>query len=181
MGDLTSSLFAQSFLKNFVLNLGEMPLFEDADKVYSGAHPNDLYRRKVLAQALAESFMARFEPQKLANSSALIKATLEKYPDYLAYADINLLHTLSFMKDVAFFMNLGALTTFDPEIEQIGKKLLAEEPNNPYLHAYMGTYYDRLGMADEARFHFQRIVDLENFNPSWYTEEAQYWLQANHN
>jgi hypothetical protein len=178
MGDISSSLFALSFLKNYVFDLAEMPLIEEPESVYSATYPEDFYRRKVLAQALAESFLAPFEPQKREISAELLTKTFEKYPDYLSYANINLLHTLSFLKDATFYMNLGTFNTFDKQLSAIGEKLLTQEPNNPYLHAYLGTYYDRLGNTEKARFHFQSIIDLDNFSPSWYTDEAKYWLLA---
>ncbi len=179
MGDLRSSLFATSFLKNYVLNVPEMPLMETPETVYSSDDDSDFYRQKVLAQALAESFMARFDLEKMKTSTQLIEKTFEKYPDYLSYTTINVLHNLSFLKDVAFYMDLGEFNQFDTQLEAIGQKLLKESPNNPYLHMYMGTYYDRLGNEEKARYHFKAIVNLNNFSTNWYIHEAKDWLENN--
>ncbi len=179
MGELTSSLFALSFLKNYALGLENMPLFESVASVYTEDFPEDLYRKKVLAQALSESFMARFDPQKMETSAALVQATLDKYPDFLSYGNINLLHNLSFLKDVAFYMDLGDFDQFDSQIEKLGDKLLNQESNNPYLHIYLGTYHDRKGNKEKARFHFQSIVEAKNFSTNWYSREAQSWLDQN--
>lgn len=180
MGDLNSSLFALSFLKNYVLGLADMQLIEAPDSVYNSSFSDrKIYRNKVLAQALAESFMARFDTDKLQKSASLIERTLDLYPDYLAYANINLLHNLNFLKNVAFYMELGEFNQFDEEIEKIGEKLLKEEKNNPYLHVYLGTYYDRKGEEEKARFHYESIVQAENFSPNWYTSEAENWLNEN--
>ncbi|MFT5915053.1 MAG: CubicO group peptidase (beta-lactamase class C family) [Flammeovirgaceae bacterium] len=94
-GDATSSLFVLSFLKNY--------LFENENELLNEV----FYRKELLARALAESYMARFEPEKLNSSALLLDSIFSKYPNYLEYADLNLLHTLSFLKDVAFYMELG--------------------------------------------------------------------------
>ncbi len=107
-GDVTSSLFALSFLKNYVFELNEMPLFEKQDSISKPLSNTDFYRKKILGQALAESYMARLEPEKLKTSAKLLNHIFSEYPDYLDYADLNLLHNLSFLKDVAFhILNVG--------------------------------------------------------------------------
>lgn len=179
MGDITSSLFAMSFLKNYVLDLSDMPLIESPDSVYATNDKSNFYKQKVLAQALAQSFMARFGQQNMETSTQLLEKTFEKHPDYLSYGNINLLHNMSFLKDVAFYMDLGEFNLFDKQIEAISQKLLKESPNDPYLHSYMGTYYDRLGNQEKAKFHYNTIVDLDNFSPNWYTNEAKNWLESN--
>lgn len=178
MGDATSSLFAHSFLKNYVFDMSQMPLYETLDSVYTADFEKDLYRQKVLAQALAESFMSRYDLAHMETSAALYKATFEKYPDYLSYSNVNLLHGLCFLKDVAFYRDLEEFTVFDHQIEQIGNHLLASTPNNPYLHSYMAVYHDRKGDLDKAKHLYQSIVNLENFSPNWYTREAQQWLDS---
>ncbi len=179
MGDVFSSLFAISFLKNYVFDLSEMPLIEKPNSVYMSEFSGNLYTRKVLAQALAESFMARFKPEKMNESAELLERTFEMYPNYLSYSNINLLHNLIFLKDVAFHMDLGEFKKFDVQIEKIGQKLLAETPNNPYVHSYMGNFFDKLGNKEKARFHYKTIIDLNNFSPNWYTNEARIWLKEN--
>ncbi|MDH7445981.1 serine hydrolase [Aquimarina sp. 2201CG14-23] len=178
-GDATSSLFVLSFLKNYVLGLTEMSLFEKQESISQNSLNNEFYRKKILAQALAESYMARFEPEKLQSSAKLLKSVFTKNPDYLEYADLTLLHNLSFLKDVAFYMELGEFNDFDTQIENIGKKLLAQEPNNPYVNLYLGTFYSRKGNKEKAKFHFENIVKSNNFSKNWYTNEAQQWLKEN--
>ncbi len=176
-GDATSSLFVMSFLKNFIFELDEMELFEKQDLVSINDFSNkEFYRKKVLAQALAESYMARFQPKKLYSSAKLLDVVFSEFPDYIEYADLNLLHNLSFLKDVAFRMELGEFNKFDVQIVRIGEKLLNEEPENPYLHLYMGTYYARKGNDKKAKYHFESIVNAKNFSKNWYTQEAQNWL-----
>jgi CubicO group peptidase (beta-lactamase class C family) len=176
-GDATSSLFVMSFLKNYVLGFHEMELLEKSDSSpLISPYNNTLYRKKLLAQALSASFMARFDPAQMDLSTKLLEKVFSEYPNYLEYADQNLLHTLSFLKDVAFYMELGAFNKFDIHIEQIGKKLLLEAPNNPYVHSYLGTYHARKGNTDKAQYHFESIVNAKNFSQNWYTQEAQSWL-----
>lgn len=179
-GDATSSLFVMSFLKNYIFQFEEMELFEKQDSVPKSDFSDiEFYRKKMLAQALAESYMARFQPEKLQSSAELLDRVFLEYPDYLEYADLNLLHNLSFLKDVAFYMELGEFTKFDNQIERIGEKLLKEESENPYAHSYMGTYYARNGNIKEAKHHFEKIVNAKNFSKNWYTQEAQNWLNDN--
>ncbi|WP_046755082.1 serine hydrolase domain-containing protein [Kordia jejudonensis] len=177
-GDASSSLFVMSFLKNYIFELDEMELFENPDEISKNDFSNqEFYRKKILAEALAESYMARFQPKKLQSSAKLLKKVFSQYPDYVAYADLNLLHNLIFLKDVAFYMELGEFNEFDAQIVQIGEKLLSETPENPYLHSYMGTYYDRKGDQVKARYHFESIVNAKNFSKNWYTQEAEDWLK----
>ncbi|CAM1342190.1 serine hydrolase domain-containing protein [Tenacibaculum amylolyticum] len=178
MGDVTSSLFAMSFLKNYVLNSPQTPLLETAEEVYTNNATNtSFYRKKVLAQALANSFMARFDLKHFQTSKVLLEKTFEKHPNYLAYTDINLLHTLVFLKDVAFYKKLPPFTQFDTQIEHIGTTLLKETPNDPYLHSYMATFYDRNGNLKKAKQHYKTIVTLPNFSSNWYTKDAAQWLE----
>ncbi|WP_430908209.1 serine hydrolase [Maribacter sp. 2-571] len=178
-GDVTSSLFAISFIKNYLLGLTEMPLFEKSDAISETTSNEDFFRRKLLGQALAESYMARFDQKKLKSSIRLLNYVFSKYPDYLQYSDLNLLHNLTFLKDVIFHMELDAFNDFDIYIERIAQKLLEEAPNNPYVHAYLGTFYSRKGHIAKARKHFEDIVNSKNFSENWYTHEAEQWLKEN--
>ncbi|MGV6832598.1 MAG: serine hydrolase domain-containing protein [bacterium] len=178
-GDVTSSLFALSFLKNYVLDLNEISLFENLDSFSTTDTHSEFYRKKLLSQALAESYMARYDPEKLKTSATLIHHLFDQYPDYEAYADLNLLHTLSFLKDVAFYMELDEFTDFDVQLERIASLLLEKEPNNPYAHIYLGTFHARKDQSEKARFHFEHIVNAKNFSKNWYTNEAQQWLNDN--
>ncbi|MDT7832829.1 serine hydrolase [Flavobacteriaceae bacterium S356] len=179
-GDVSSSLFALSFLKNYVFDFNEMDLFESEDSLsFNEGSETEFYRKKVLAQALSESFMARYDSKKMQTSTQLLEEVFSKYPNYLAYADINVLHNLTFLKDIAFYRELGAFNKFDNHIEQISAKLLKGDSQNPYLHLYMGVYYDRKGDLEKAKYHFTQIVNAKNFSKNWYTNEAQNWLKNN--
>ncbi|MEM7162628.1 MAG: serine hydrolase [Bacteroidota bacterium] len=175
-GDVTSSLFALSFLKNFVLGLNEVPLFEKPDSIYEANTNTDFYRKKLLGQGLAAGYMARFDPHSLELSAELLNRVFSEYPNYMDYADLNLLHNLSFLKDVAYYMELGEFNDFDVQLEAIGKKMLNEDPNNPYANSYLGTFYARKGNEEKAEYHFEQIVNAANFSQNWYTIEAQQWL-----
>ncbi len=178
-GDATSSLFALSFVKNYLLELTEMPLFEKQDSISQTFSNAEFHKKKILGQALAESYMARFDPEKIKSSAKLLNHVFTEYPNYLEYANLNLLHNLSFLKDVVFYMELGEFNDFDNEIEYIGKKILEQEPNNPYAHLYLGTLYSRKGHKEKAKYHFESIVNAKNFSENWYTNEAQQWLNEN--
>ena len=179
-GDIRSSLFALSFLKNFVLDQPELKLWQGTASV-DFEDDNPFLRDLVLAEALSASFMARFDTDNFAVSVSLLQQVFEKYPDYLSYADLTLMHNLMFLKDVAFYRELGAFNYFDPQLEGIGEQLLKEDANNPYVHVYLGNYYDRKGDRDKAKYHFTQIVEATNFSPNWYTREAENWLRQDGN
>ncbi len=177
-GDITSSLFALSFLKNFVFKLDTIDLFEKEDSsLIMNTSSKEFYRKKLLAQALAESYMARFEPNKIQTSTKLLNKVFSLSPNYLEYANLSLLHNLVFLKDVTFYMDLGEFNEFDTQIVAIGKKLLNEEPQNPYVNSYMATYYVRKGNTEKAKYFFENIVNAKNFSKNWYTHEAEIWLK----
>ncbi|MEO0572095.1 MAG: serine hydrolase domain-containing protein [Bacteroidota bacterium] len=173
-GDIASSLFAMSFLKNYVLNQEELPLFE-VDT--ASKNKTEFHRKKLLAEALSASFMARFDDGELEKSKQLLRKMFQLYPDYKNYGNLNLLHTLTFLKSVHFYKELGAYPEFDEQIENISKVLLAEDPNNPYVNVYMGEYYSDKGSIKAAKPFFERIVHADNFSPFWYTSTAKQWLQ----
>lgn len=173
-GDLSASLFAMSFLKNYVLELEELPLFESVDT--SSINTGEFRRKKVLAEALAASFMARFDDKELEKSKQLLRKTFELHPNYQDYGNLNLLHTLTFLKSVHFYKELGTYSEFDERIETLSEALLAKDPNNPYVNVYMGAYYDQKGDMEKARHHYETIVNTKNFSPFWYTAEAKSWL-----
>ena len=76
-------------------------------------------------------------------------------------------------------MELGDFNDFDTHIIKIGEKLLSLDPNNPYVNVYLGTFYDRNGDIDKARYYFKQIRDAENFSRNWYTVESENWLKNN--
>jgi hypothetical protein len=88
-------------------------------------------------------------------------------------------HNLSFLKDVAFYMELGEFNDFDTQILDIGKQILQKEPSNPYANTYLGTYYARKGNTEKARSYFKIIVNAKNYSSNWYAKEAQQWLNEN--
>lgn len=177
-GDVTSSLFALSFIKNYIHKDASLSLFEPIDSVATATIDNpEFYRKKLLAEAMSESFMARFEPKKLQKSIELLEKVFTTYPDYESYANINLLHNLSFIKEVAFHMDLGEINTFDTHIEKIAAKLLHEDSKNPYANYYIATFHARKGNVEKARLHYEAIVKAENFSKWWYTAEAENWLK----
>ncbi|NHF59168.1 beta-lactamase family protein [Flavobacteriaceae bacterium TP-CH-4] len=173
-GNGTSSLFVLSLLKNLVFEQEEMPLFEESN---SGITlKSALYREKLKAQALAASFMARYDVNEFKVSKKLLNHLFTKYPDYLKYADLALLHNLSFLKEVAFHRGLGEFNDFDTQLVAIGEKLLQQDANNPYANYYLGSFYDKAGEPEKATIYFQRIVGAKNFSENWYTVEAQQGL-----
>ncbi|GAA4275144.1 hypothetical protein GCM10022258_44400 [Aquimarina gracilis] len=180
-GDAMSSLFALSFLKNYVFLEPEMALFENQESLKSSADyaSTDIYRKKLLAQALASSFMAQFDNQHIEISEVLLNKTFSEFPDYLQYADLNLLHTLTFLKEVTFYKELGEFDQFDEKIEAISAKLLKVDPEHPYVNVYMGVYHDRKGNQEKAFYHFKQIVEADNFSKFWYTSEAMNWIAKN--
>ncbi|MEM1337408.1 MAG: serine hydrolase domain-containing protein [Bacteroidota bacterium] len=175
-GDITSSLFALSFLKNFVWDFHDILLFEDEDMDTKFADGSKFYQTKLLAEALAASYMGRFDTLELSKSKRLLRKNFIQYPNYVEYADLNLLHTLTFIKSVHFHRELGPFNAFDPQIEAIGNQLLSQDPDNPYAHVYLGEYFDGQGEPEKARFHFEALAKAENFSPFWYTATAKQWL-----
>ncbi|MEM8926760.1 MAG: serine hydrolase domain-containing protein [Bacteroidota bacterium] len=176
-GDVSSSLFAMSFLKNYVLEQEEVPLFESAETL--SKNTSEFHRKKIMAEALAASFMARFDDKALEKSKQLLRTFFTLYPDYLEHANLNLLHTLTFIKNVHFHKDLGSFEAFDPQIEAISKKLLEEDMDNPYVNVYMGAYFDQKGDLEKAKVHYENIIHSKNFSPFWYTAEAKNWLAQN--
>ncbi len=178
MGDATSSLLVLTVLKNLVYGQTNQPLIITEEELE--ALPNDssniLLQRQLLAQALAESFLSRYHPDQRFHSYALVQKTLELFPEQEAYVDVNTLFTLSFLTSVSFHMNLEPLPGISSFIEDWGNQLAEEHPNNPYIHSIMGTYYDRNGNINQARFHYESIVATPNFSPHWYTRDAEAWL-----
>jgi CubicO group peptidase (beta-lactamase class C family) len=176
-GDITSSLFALSFLKNYIFKDATLSLFEPKDSITQNIKNPEFYRKKLLAEAMASAFMARFDNEKFHHSIQLLKKVLQKYPDYHSYADLNVLHTLSFLKTVAFYKELGAMNDFDTHIEVIAKKLLTQDAANPYANYYLANFYAGTGELEKARRYFENIVQAKNFSKWWYTIEAENWLR----
>ena len=180
MGDASTSLFVMSFLKNFVFDFKDMQLFETTETLTQTKVSNSIfYREKLLAQALAEAYMARFNLESFEMSSKLLEKVFTKYPDYINYADVTLMHNFSILKNLANNWELGTFDKFDKETEIIGHSLLDDDPDNPYLHIYLGPYYDRKGEFEKAKFHYESILNAPNFSRFWYTSMAQNWINKN--
>lgn len=183
-GDIAYSLFAWSFLKNYVYHQSGMPLLEDMVGLESLNQRMDkntagIYRRKLLAQALAESFMEMGDRSRPKISEAILDKIFRHYPDCESYASLSLLHNLMILKFAAL-QQQKVFTKFDSQIEKVGRRLLAEDPGNPYANFYLGNYYSLRGEDDSAYQHFNNIVNLRNFSRGWYTIEAENWIKTYH-
>jgi CubicO group peptidase (beta-lactamase class C family) len=181
-GDVTYSLFALSFIKNFMLNASGVPLLEDEHTLKSMENRvtpanSEYYRKKLLAQALAESFMAVYHPEKAADSRRILTAVFKHYPDYSSYGDLSLLHNLSMLRYSATSKSAADAAEFDPAIEAIGAALLLKDPNNPYANYYLGSYSGLKGNKVAASRYYKSIINATNFAKNWYTLQADKWLK----
>lgn len=180
-GDVGYSLFALSFLKNFVFNL-DIPLLEDHHSLASVANQVDntnreFYLKKLIGQAVAASFMARFDDDEIKLSKAILRQVFDLYPDPVSYGDLVLLHNLNMLKVIDGFRGRGQFSEFDDQFLSVGRSLLNIDQYNPYANYYMANFYDRKDMIDSTAYHFNQIVDARNFTPWWYTAEAKQWLE----
>ena len=183
-GDVTYSLFTLSFLKNFVFNLEEIPLLESESSIDEFDENMDdrrreFYHKKLIAQSVAASFMARFGDEEGALSKKILKQVFARNPDYESYGDLILLHNLNQLKFIDSFRGNGDFSEFDAQLVGIGESLLKIDPYNPYANYYLGNYYAAKEMRDSAAHYFGQIVNAENFSSWWYTGEAQRWLDEN--
>lgn len=181
-GDITYSLFAISFLKNYVLGFRDEPLIEDSNSLKTlerriTSANSEFYLRKLLSQSLAESFLAQYHSRNKETSVAILQKVFKLYPDYERYADLCLLHNLIFLKAVYFGRDKKDLEVFDREIEEIGKKLLAVDIDNPYANFYLANYFSSKGAIDKALQYYERIIKARNFSRNWYTVEADRWIK----
>ncbi|WP_394748090.1 serine hydrolase domain-containing protein [Spongiimicrobium salis] len=182
-GDVTSSLFALSFLKNYVLDRLEIPLFESRETLARiqermDSSNREFYRKKLMAQLSAENYMVRFDAVHTGNSKALLDQLLTLYPDYESYGDLTFLFNLQFLKAIAAMRGEQEETKYDEVYVKVGEKLLKEGKNNPYANYYMANYYDLKNEKDKAAFFYRSILEAENFSPWWYTQEAKRWLES---
>ena len=121
--------------------------------------------------------MARYDTAHFYKSVELLNGLFDQFPDVKAYGNLNLMHHLMFLKTVAFHRALGDFNQFDDTIKSLGKHLLEEDPQNPYLNYYLGSFYQEKEEKELAMHYFNRIVDAENFSRFWYTEEAEHNLE----
>ena len=183
-GDVSYSLFALSFLKNFVFDLEELTLLEDEQsltKVKDRVTDRNqtFYRKKLLAQAVASSFMARFDDQESETSKEILRQVFDIYPDPTSYGDIILMHNLNMLKSINLLRDKGTFNEFDNQFMGIGRLLLNIDRYNPYANYYLANYYETKGMNDSTAYHFNQIVNAKNFVPWWYSSEARNWLAEN--
>ena len=182
-GDVTTSLFAQSFLKNFVFDLEEPPLFETENSLTTieariDNTNKDFYRSKLLAQLSAENYMSRFDQAKAAYSKVLLKRLFVLFPDYKDYGDLNLLFNLQFIKAIGAMRGNPEITDFDHQYLSIANKLLSIDGDDPYVNYYMANYHQIKNNRDSTSYYYSKIVNAKNFSPWWYTNEAKRWLET---
>ncbi len=174
-GDVTYSLFALNFLKYFAFELPttlRFTDFQDTSKV-AGFYQNlpetdtEFYRQELLANALAASFMGAYDAAEFDRSAALLRTAFQYFPDYKTYGNASLMHNLAFL--FAFAGN----TDFTENMVDLGRHLLETYPENPYINYYLGAYFDATGDLEQASQHFRTILDAENYDRNWYTEDAE--------
>jgi CubicO group peptidase (beta-lactamase class C family) len=188
-GDVTTSLFALSFLKYYAIKdyrhsyyVAEEPILEDEtslkdfeERIKPSDAVRDFLLRKLKAQAVAESFMAMYDPKKSEMSKNLYHEMFKFYSTY-EYADLTTLHGLMTLKEIAAHYEQPEFAEFDPQIKAIAKELLEIDVNNPYANVYMGQFYS-LKSSDSSRTYYERIANAKNFSRFWYTNEAEAWLK----
>ena len=174
-GDITYSLFALNFLKNFVFDLEIKSGFshyknvENPEALKAKESSNDIgpfYRQELLAQALAASFMGYADTAELARSRQLTNTALKQFPNYEKYGDNSLMHLLMVLSVY------GDIREFDKIIENVGERLITEYTYNPYANYYLGAHFAHLGNQDKAFEYFNRLDVSKNFQSFWYTTEA---------
>jgi hypothetical protein len=161
-----------------------MPLFEDKISLLTlesrvNQDNSRFYLKKLLAQALAESFLARYDSVKSEQSKIILKHVFNIFPDFISYSDLTLLHNLSFLKDLSVYLGKGDFIEFDNQLKKTGFQLLAMDEDNPYANYYLANYYLNKNKKDSARVFYQKIVHAQNFSTNWYTKEAENWLKEN--
>ncbi|MDX1904530.1 MAG: serine hydrolase [Thermonemataceae bacterium] len=142
-GDLTTSLFALSFLENFVSKLPPS--------------------KKILAEVLTE--IGR-------GSAAEAQHQIKKMTYSKKISPVVVLYAL-------FSLKIKLKTTeFDNKIKHLGKKIMKNEPQNPYLYFYLGNFYNLNGDSAKANQHFTILQTLPNFDRNWYTEESEHYFRS---
>lgn len=182
-GDVTYSLFAISFLKNYVFAMSDMPLLEDEKSLATlesrvTQNNSKLYLKKLIAQSVAESFLAMYDSTKSEQSKHILEVTFKQFPDYLNYGDLTLMHNLSFLKGIAFHREQVDFTDFDKQLKGIGLQLVTIDKYNPYANYYLANYYLSKGNSDSTRVFYNRIINARNFSKNWYTSEAENWVKG---
>jgi len=182
-GDVTYSLFAISFLKNYVFGMSDMPPMEDENSLTTlesrvTQNNSQLYLKKLIAQSVAESFLAMYDSAKSERSKHILEYTFKQFPDYVNYGDLTLMHNLSFLKAIAFHREQVDFINFDKQLKAIGLHLVVIDTDNPYANYYMANYYLRTSNTDSTRIFYNRLVNARNFSKNWYTSEAENWVNG---
>lgn len=182
-GDVTYSLFAISFLKNYVFDIADMPLIEDENSLTTlesrvTQNNSHFYLKKLIAQSVAESFLAMYDSVKSERSKHILEHIFRQFPDYDNYGDLTLMHNLSFLKAIALHREQIDFTNFDKQLKGIGLQLVTIDNDNPYANYYLANYYLRKGNSDSTRIFYEGIINARNFSQNWYTTEAQNWVKG---
>lgn len=177
-GDVTYSLFAISFLKNYVFDMSDMPLMEDENSLTTlesrlTQNSSKLYLKKLIAQSLAESFLAKHDSANSELSKRILEHIFKQFPDYVNYGDLTLMHNLIFLKGIVFQREQVDFTDFDKQLKEIGLQLVAIDNDNPYANYYLANYYQSKGYSDSTRIFYSKIINARNFSKNWYTREAE--------
>ena len=183
-GDVTYSLFALSFLKNFVFGLEEEPLFENRTSLETLEHrltnnKSEFLRKKLMAQSLAATFMSRFNDREGTMSKQILNTLFNHFPDYKDYGDLLLMRNLYMLKFMDDIREKEEFTDFDHKFTDLGELLLEGDENNPYANYYMAHFFQMKELHDRSFIYYKNIVEAKNFSPWWYTKEAQRWISEN--
>lgn len=182
-GDVTYSLFALSFLKNFILGLEEEPLFEDQDTLKSledrltEKSKGEFIRKKLMAQSLAATFMSRYDEHESELSKQILNQVFKHFPEYQDYGDLVLLRNLYMLKFMDHMRDKEEFMNFDNQIEEVGELLLRADKSNPYANFYMANFFQIKEVPDKSLEYYKNIFDAKNFSPWWYTREAEQWIE----
>jgi len=174
-GDLTYSLFAMSFLKNYAFDLPhkfEMKDWDSPEEIsydFSSSEYGVFYRQEMLANALAASFMSQADEKELDRSSKLLSMAFKNFPNYTEYGNLSLMRALSVNSE-------SDANKYGSNLETLGTNLLEKYEYNPYANIYMAYYYQSQGLGDKALSYYQKIAEAPNFRPFWYTLEALNFL-----
>lgn len=182
-GDVTYSLFALSFLKNFVFGFPEKdrawgritPPFKSDDALRITPNRNKwkpIMRQQMLAWGLAKSFMGQAFDEEKKESRRLLEYGLGHFQNHEIYGNLSLLHALIMHIPIS-----DDYSYIDKTIVKVGEKLLEKCPDNPYANLYMAEYYASQGEEKKALAHFKTIADAQNYERFWYTREALDFIQ----
>lgn len=80
-----------------------IPLMEDENSLTTlesrvTQNNSQLYLKKLIAQSVAESFLAIHDSSRTERSKNILEYVFKQFPDYDNYGDLTLMHNLSFFK-----------------------------------------------------------------------------------